>query len=396
MSEASLGTPPAPAPSSAPAQASTEVEKPEGQPTQATDPTRDPSAAPAKPEPTRAEVRKSAAQALRDRLSGKDEGKPDPKPEPKPAAAETPKEGPQRGADGKFAGQPGKEPAAPAKPAQGAPGAPQPSQPRAQDGELEQRLSRTVRELNNATAQGRDHKTKLDATTAELGQLKQKFEAGKANPLDVLEELGWTYEKLTEAIVEQKVKPRAQRMELPPEIKQQLDELKADKEQRTQREQAEVARQQRSRDVVNVKKYIEQQAEQYPFSAALEWAAEAVLDNTMAAKQADALPFLRAFEESLVTSAVTMLGNERAFKALLKSKPELKQSLMAALGVSTSNEADPAASNGAGRGDADSPRSLSNLPSGQSAPPSDKQTKEQRRREAVRAWEQERRRQAAE
>ena len=391
MSEASVAAPaapstPAPAPSSEPA-------KPEGQPAQAADPAKDASAAPAKPEPTKAETRKSAAQALKERFAAKDEPAPAKPPEPKPAAAETPKEAPQRGADGKFAGQPGKAPAAPA---QSAPAPQQQAQPRAQDGELEHRLSRTVRELNGVTAQANDYRRKHETTSAELGQLKAKFEAGKVNPLDILEELGWDYEKLTQGIVEGKVKQRAQRFELPPELKQQLDELKADKQQRDQREQSERAQAQRTRDVGNIKRYIEQQAEQFPFSASLDWAADAVLDSTMAARQADALPKLREFEQSLVTSAVTMMGNERVLRALLKSKPGLRESLIAALGVSTSNQANPAASNGAGGGDADGPRSLSNLPSGQSAPPSTKQTKEQRRREAMTAWNQERRRQSAE
>lgn len=409
MSEATLGTPPAAAPA-APSQPSPSTSQPAASDAPAADAKGNPPPEP-RPHPSRNEVRRNAAKELRTFLDEKHGKKPaEAKPEgdaPKgePKAGQAPEQGkgepkgqqePVRGADGKFAPKEPQQAAAKAAPAPAGDAKPAPQQPLAQpprqDGELEGRLARTVRELNNTTAQVNDYKRKHESTAAENTQLKSKLEAAKQNPLDLLEELGWNYEKLTQGIVEKGLRPRAQRAELPPEVKQQLDELNEFKQRVTQREQTAAEQAQRTRDVTNVRRYIEQNAEQFPFSSALEWAADAVLDNTMAAKQADALPFLRAFEQSLVTSTVTMMGNERALRALLKSKPELRESLIAALGISKGKEADPPASDGEGKtGAADGPRSVSSLPSGQTPPPSNKPSKRERKAEAVRAFQELRR-----
>jgi hypothetical protein len=345
----------------------------------------EPSAAPEKPPPSKSEVRKSAAQALKEHLSkDKPESEPKPKQADKQEAKDAKPEGDAKGRapDGKFASkdqQPAetKPPAAETKPA--------PARP---DGELEGRLARTVRELNSSTAQVNDYRRKHDGLAAENTALKAKLEAAKTNPYDLLEEAGWNLEKVVQATVDGKIKPRGQRMDLPPEVKQQLDELKADKDQRAQRDQAEARARMRTEQTGNIKKYIEQNAERYPFAAAHDWAASSVWELALSGgkQAADALPVLQALEADLAANTAAVLGNERAFKALLKSNPKLRESLIAALGVGTSKEANPAASHGAGNGSADGPRSVSSLPSGQTPPPPDKLTKEQRKQQAVRAF----------
>jgi hypothetical protein len=252
---------------------------------------------------------------------------------------------------------------------------------------MEGRLSRTVRELNNATAQARDYKTKHDAVSAEVTQLKAKLDSAKANPLDLLDELGWDLEKLAKGVVEQGLRPRAQRMELPPEIRQEIDDLKRDRQQRQEREQRDQFQQMRTNQVATIKNYIGQNAESFPFAAAVDWAAESVWDSAHGSGAADGLPMLRSLEESFAANTAAVLGNERALKALLTSNPKLRETLAAALGASApSKEAPPEASNGSGNQGADGPRSVSSIPSGQSAPPPNKQSKEGRKRADLKAF----------
>lgn len=384
--EPSTTTPAQPAPSG------------EGQTAQATPPAEagesgegQTSSAQGKPEPSRSERRKDAVKALREHLEGK--AKPaDAKPEEaKSEPAEPGADAKQRGPDGKFAAQPGKAPAAqPAQSQAQQPAAP----PKPADGELETRLSRAMRELNHQTSESRILGNKLKEAAGDVAKLKEKIDRGKENPLDLLEELGWDYEKLTRAIVDRKVVRRAQRAELPPEVKEKLDKLEAAETERQQERQREQHRQQRERDVGAVGGYLRENAERYPFTAAVDWAAGSIVDATMRAGQTNAEPQLVALERQLMQDTAALLGNERAVKALLASNPKLKETLTSVLGLSTSNQANPAASNGAGKGSADGPRSLSNLPTGQSAPPPDKQNRGQRKRDAVRAWNSELRRQS--
>jgi hypothetical protein len=406
MSEASLGTPPA-----APAAPSTNS-APSPAPTAASDAAKPSSGEPAKPatgdskglpesrakpqaeRPTdwRAE-KKTAAKELREHLDAKraaesaDDDEPAKPAQGKPADQAQP--GSQRGPDGKFAPREGQARPDAQLPAQGQQAQTQ-DPPKRDNGETEARLSRTVRELTNKTTEAEGFKRTNGELTAKVAKFEQLMERGKANPLELLHSVGMTLDDVVQGVVEKKYPAPWMRAQIPDEVRSELDTLKQFRErfetqeqQREQERQQHAQREQDKKDTGSIKQYLQANAERYPFAASLEWAANTVLSATQAAKQTDALPHLAAFEKSMSDTMVGLLGNERVAKALLASKPELRQTLMAALGIGTSQEADPPASDGKGRrGGADGPRSLSQVSSERAPTPvSDKE----RKREAARA-----------
>lgn len=343
---------------------------------------------------TAAENKKSAVAELRKHLEEKSGGKPAEEPEkpkgelrsePKDKPAEKPAEGAQRAPDGKFApkaGEPAKQAEKPAPAPQQAAPAPERTQ------ETQTQLARAVRELNAVTSE----RETLKRTSQEQAKKLAEYEAREAarrkpdaNPHDILDDYGFDLEKVVKGTVEAKYKPRAMRQELPADVREKLERLeRAETERQQERQQAQF-KERREKDVSAVKGHLTANAEQYPFSASLEWAAAAIVNNTYNAKQANAEPFLVAFEKTMAETTAELLGNERVLAAMLKSNPKLKDTLISTLGLSTSNVATPAASNRAGEDeDAGGPRSVSSLPSGQSAPPSTKQSKDQLKRQAVR------------
>ena len=392
MSEATTVSTPAPAPT-APAEAPAKTEPAKASPAPSPAPTNGPEDATGAPlRVSKHDVRKEAAKALRERLEARNKAEKDgdgdelaakAKPAEKPPEKSEAKPA-QRAQDGKFAPKDGDKPAE-------KPEAAKPPERPATPPDHELKLSRALRELNGKTAEAEGHRRKVAEVTAELESFKKKFESGKSKPLDVLEELGWDYGKLTEAVVRGEVKPRAQRMELPPELQEKIERLEAAEKRREQEAQQRQYAQQREVDVGKVRSYLEANAERYPFSSSADWAAGSIVDATMAearrmgVQTGNAETHLNAFEQRLSEVTVSLLGNERVVEALLASNPGLREKLASAMGAGTSNGGQPAASNGAGTKGADGPRTVSTLPSG-SETPSAKPSKEERKREALRAW----------
>lgn len=242
-----------------------------------------------------------------------------------------------------------------------------------------------MRELNAKTAEAEDLRRRLQAASQDGEKRKAKEEAWKKNPHDLLAAHGFTLEDVVKGTVERKYVPQHQRAELPEAVRAELDELKAFKREIAQERQTAQQQAMRTRDEGLIKSHLEQHAERYPYSAALGWSASAIVGNTYAAKQTNAEPALVAFEKSLADTTAELLGNERVVKALLASKPGLKEALTAALGLSaTSNEGKPEPSGGSGDESADGPRSLGSLPSGQTPPRPASKTRAELKREATR------------
>ncbi|HEX6239965.1 MAG TPA: hypothetical protein VFZ61_03690 [Polyangiales bacterium] len=328
------------------------------------------------------EAKKSASAELFERLKKGREQPEEPqadKPEERPAASS------QRAPDGKFAPKEGSaKPEAP-KPAAAPPEPP----PRRDNGETEARLSRTVRELTSKTAEVETLKRTHSEAAAKLAAYEAREKREKDNPLEALHRLGHTLDTVVEGTVNQKYKAPWQQAQLPEEVRQELDSLKQFKERFETQERTKQQQQQRTADIGAVGAHVQKNAERYPFVAGLgEWAVAAIVDNTRRAGQADAAQQLVAFEKSMRDTMMGLaLGNERVFDLLiaeLASKPDFEKKLRAKYGAALSKETVPAVSNGAGKGSADGPRSVSSLPSGQTPPPATKQSKAERKRAAVR------------
>lgn len=332
------------------------------------------------PRPRSPEDKKRIVNDLKAHLDAKrkaDDGDDDdsaPAPKPKPRESEKPAE--REHAD-KAAPRERSEAEKPAQP---------PQEPAQDKGERDRDLSRTTRERDEAKRNADTHERNARAMYQELKTLKEAAEKRKTmSPLDALEELGYSYEKLTQEIVERKLLPRAQRNELPPEIRQELDGLKQWRQQQEQAAQTQEQQRTREQATTAIKGHIENNAEQFPLVASLGWGAQAVVNNTLSAKQTDMLPHLVELERSL-TETLGSLGNERALTKLLTSKPDSAKVMVAVLQklghLTASDEAAvPASKRADNTDDSDGPSSVSSVPTGRAAAP---KTRRELKAEAVR------------
>lgn len=202
------------------------------------------------------------------------------------------------------------------------------------DTQYELRLNKALRDLRDAKAEALKATKDAAQFQGEAKKLQKLLDDGKANPLKVLEHLGITYEELTKGIVEEKYKPAHKRNDLPPEIMEKIERLEAKEKEREAEALKASAQAQRKQHVSAVQKYIDDNAEDYPLAATMKWVAEDVVARGYATGgEFDALPLLQELEANLASNVGTLLGNDKATKALLKKNPALKKALEAAMGI---------------------------------------------------------------
>jgi hypothetical protein len=202
------------------------------------------------------------------------------------------------------------------------------------DSQYDIRLAKTLRDLRDAKAEALKATKEAAQFQGEARKLQKILDEGKANPLKVLEHLGITYEDLTKGIVEEKYKPAHKRNDLPPEILEKIERLEAKEKEREAEAVRASAQAQRSQHVSAVQKYIDDNSEDYPLAATMKWVAEDVVARGYATGgEFDALPILQELESNLAANVGTLLGSDKATKALLKKNPALKKALEAAMGL---------------------------------------------------------------
>lgn len=195
----------------------------------------------------------------------------------------------------------------------------------------ELRLAKTLRELKSEKAKSEKLTKARETEGAELAKLKKLVESGKANPLEALEALGFSFKDLVDGINSDKFKPPAKKLDLPPEVAERLERFEKVEREREQERAQEVSAKTRAGHEKQVSDFLAQSAEEYPFAASLPWAASKIIDQAYAEQAGDFMPLLASLEAALTDNAAAMFGSTKSIKKLLKSKPDLKKQIMEAL-----------------------------------------------------------------
>ncbi len=293
-----------------------------------------PAEQPAKPQ-TKEERRANSAQALKAMLAEKMAAKAEIRNPPKPATSPAPAAKPQ----------PSESAAATAAKIESAGG----EAPAQKDGESETsyqlRLAKTYRELKAAAAKAERLEQTGKTTQAELEKLQKLLATGKENPLEILEHLGIGFDDLVKGINADKFK-RPQKSPLPPELQEKIERLEAaEKERKEQALQAAKAAQQQ-KDEASVSEFLKQHAERYPLASAQSGIEKMVVKYAYANGQTDVAEILEQHENSLVAELLPLVSSEKALAKILKSKPELKDQLLKAMGLSKAEVSGPASIEG--------------------------------------------------
>ena len=195
------------------------------------------------------------------------------------------------------------------------------------------RLAKAFKEQRLANQKAEAAEKRASESTAELMKLKALFDKGKANPLEILEHLGVSFPDLVKGINDDKYKA-PKKHDLPPEIVEKLNRLdKAEKEREEQRlaagRQAERAGHERQ-----VVEFIKANAERFPLASSLSNIEKTIVDHAYRKGQGDVEAILQELETNLEGEMLPVVTSEKALIKLLKSKPELKATIMKALGLS--------------------------------------------------------------
>lgn len=222
------------------------------------------------------------------------------------------------------------------------------------DKQYELRLARTLRDLKDAKAEAVQEKKRATEAEKKAADLEKRIARAKSpeTVLEALEDFGWSLESLAKGVVDKKVTIPGKKASLPPEMQARIDALEAqakrleeqEKNAEAQRqaaekekqaeEQRQAAEKTKSEHVSKVKSYVTENAEDFPFLSAAEWAAAEAVERAYAKKAANVRPILEEMEAMLTTNVASMLKSDKAAKALFQASPDLRDAVMAALGVS--------------------------------------------------------------
>lgn len=194
------------------------------------------------------------------------------------------------------------------------------------DRELELRVAKLARELRDAKADAIEFKPKAEKLDALLG----KFEKAKGDPyaaVNLLPELfGMDFGQMADFVIknQDKFQESKRYADLPPDLREEVEAAKRERQERAEREKQEAERERVKQRFTayetKVKSFLEQNADDYPLSAALDWAAGDVAHNCLQRNTKDALPVVRELEGTLRKNLSGAISNERVFKALIADK----------------------------------------------------------------------------
>lgn len=189
------------------------------------------------------------------------------------------------------------------------------------DADYDLRLAKLLREKNEAVQ---------DAAKAkkEMAKLAKSMENGRANPLTILEELGYSYEDLVKGINSKKFPAPGAKPTVPQEILDQIAELRKDKTDRESVEQARTLKAQSearmASDTKKVSGFLEANSDDFPFLSSVPWAVQEILAQANAKKATDVGPIMRRLEDNLANNAEKLVMSDKAMRAAMKRNPELK------------------------------------------------------------------------
>lgn len=239
------------------------------------------------------------------------------------------------------------------------------------DAKYELRLAKQLRELRTEKERASKFERTATEASAKAAQLEKLMEGGKANPLTILEHLGYSFEDLVKGINDDKFKAPEKRLDLPPEIAEKLERLDRAEREREQQAMSARAQAERAQHETQVEAYVKENAADFPLASSMDGFAKVLVEQAYASKTTDIIPLLEKLEAGLVNELTPMLSSESTIKAMVKHKPELRERLIKALGLEAAPKAPPA-----------DPKGIGSL-SSDGGTPAKKMSKEQRIAEAT-------------
>lgn len=215
------------------------------------------------------------------------------------------------------------------------------------DKNYELRLANTLRRLEKAEGEAVTYRKRGDDFEKELGPLRAKIEAAKGDPdkiHDLLDLAGYTPDQVAQFMIDGKIKRRAARAELPPDVIARLEKAEAAAKKLEEKEAAEQEEQGRQSDLRAIGQQIEAMTADLPLASQLPGLADRVYGTVYAKFKAtgevpDLAVTLREVEASLVRDARPLLSTAAGVKALVGNDPKIRAIIAEALGLASAEQA---------------------------------------------------------
>lgn len=199
------------------------------------------------------------------------------------------------------------------------------------DAKYEIRLAKQLRELRMEKERASKFEATANESSAKAQKLEKLLESGKANPLTILEHLGYSFADVVKGINEDKFKAPEKRLELPPEIAERLERLDRAEKEREQQALAQRATAERTAHEAQVADFVKENVADYPLVSAMADFQKIVVGKAYASKATDIAGILESMEGQLASELNPILSSESAMKALIKRNPQLRDALIKGL-----------------------------------------------------------------
>ena len=195
------------------------------------------------------------------------------------------------------------------------------------------RLAKAFKEQRLASMKAENAEKQVAMTTAELKKLQQLLASGKENPLEILAHLGVPFPDLVKGINDDKYK-MPEKSSIPPELAAKLARLEAAEADREEKRMADERQASRSGHERQVAEFVKNRADDFPLASSLPNVEKTIVEHAYKNGKGDIEAILQEMETNLESEILPLASNEKALAKLLKSKPELKATLMKVLGLS--------------------------------------------------------------
>lgn len=201
------------------------------------------------------------------------------------------------------------------------------------DAKYELRLAKQLRELRLEKERASKFEATANESSAKAAKLEKLLESGKANPLTILEHLGYSFADVVKGINDDKFKAPEKRLELPPEIAERLERLDRAEKEREQQALAQRAQAERAQHETQVVDFVKENVDDYPLVSSMMDFQKVVVGKAYANKTSDITGILESMETQLAAELDPILSSEKAMAALIKRSPKLREALVKGLGL---------------------------------------------------------------
>lgn len=206
--------------------------------------------------------------------------------------------------------------------------------------------ARALRDLRKTQGENVTLKKRAETAEARWAAWEKRFKEG--NPLEALEEIrGQSFKEIIEQAREGKF-DKKEKVELPPEVQAELDYAKERRLREEKEAQAAKRNSDKAADLPKVKQFLDARGDNFPIFASFDTAAEDLVDliydrmDENDGNPPNIVELCKELEGAAAKNFGEFFTNKKLIKHMATSNPQIRASLLDALGITEQKPAGPA------------------------------------------------------